>query len=73
MKAVIRQFSAAGDTVLMEYDTETANMDEVNTFIRGLEKQTGGKAFDFKTSLPLDGPVNREHTDVLILHPICGG
>lgn len=73
MKARISQFSAAGDTTLLEYDTETANMDEVNAFIQKLESTTGGKAFDLTTGGPLDGPVNREHTEVLILHPICGG
>lgn len=73
MKATVRQFSSRGDDVLLEYDTETADLAEVNATIEQLERQCGGKAFDYKTGEPLDGKLTREQTDVLILQPICGG
>lgn len=73
MRATVRQFTAAGDTILMEYDTETADMAEVNQAIASLEASTGGKAFDYQTGEALDGRITKEQTDVLLVTPICGG
>lgn len=74
MKARIRKFSGAGDSTLMEYETSTVDMAEVNRAIEGFEKQAGGKAFDFNSGEPLGpGGATREQTDILIVNPICGG
>lgn len=72
MKAVVKMFDPSGDKVLMEWDTETANMDEVNAYIDKVEKETGGRAFDLDSGNAVDN-ATRENTDIAVVRPIAGG
>jgi hypothetical protein len=72
MKAKILTFSPVGDTTLLEYDPETADMDEVNRLIAEYEAQTGAQPFDMATGERLE-KVTREQQEVLMVHPIAGG
>lgn len=70
--AQVKMFSARGDDVLLEFDPETADMQEVNAFVDKLEKETGGRAFDMNTGEAVTR-VGRETGDVLVVRPISGG
>lgn len=72
MKAEIKMFSGAGDTVLMEYDTDTADMKEVNRFVHSLEKGASGRAFDLDTGEAISN-VTRDNADIAVIRPIAGG
>lgn len=72
MKAVVRAFSASGDTTYLEYNTETADMQEVNAFVNSLEAQLGGRAFDFSTGEAVD-KVTPEIREVMIVRGLAGG
>jgi hypothetical protein len=77
VKAKVITFSSQGDTTLAEWDTETAtdvDMQEVNRVITQYEKQTGAQPFDIATTGErIEGPITREHQEVLMVHPIAGG
>lgn len=72
MKQEVTIFSAAGHDVLLEYETETADMKEVNRVVDELEKSVGGKAFSLATGEAVDH-VTPETRDVTIVRPIAGG
>ena len=72
MKARILTFSSAGDTTLVEYDPETADMEEINKFIAEYEVKTGAQPFDLTTGERID-KVTRDQKEVLMVHPIAGG
>jgi hypothetical protein len=72
MNAKILTFSPVGDTTLLEYDPETADMDEVNRLIADYEAQTGAQPFDMATGERLER-VTRDQQEVLMVHPIAGG
>lgn len=72
MKACVRKFDGSGDTVVLEYDTETADMEAVNTFIDNLEKEMYGTAFDLTTGSQVD-KATKENTDIAVLPAWCGG
>lgn len=72
MKAQVKMYSSRGHDVLLEYDTETANMTEVNTFVDRLEEQFGGRAFSDKTSEVVN-KITPETGDVTFVRPIAGG
>lgn len=72
MRAKVNIFSAAGDTTLLEYDTETADMAEVNKLIDTFERDAPGVAIDAKTSLPLD-IITPDVEEVLIVRNLVGG
>jgi len=72
MKAKILTFSAHGDTTLLEYDPSTADMDEVNRVIAEYEAKTGAQPFDMATGERIE-KVNRQQSEVLMVHPIAGG
>lgn len=70
--AKVKEFSTRGDDVLLEYDQETANMEEVNAFVDNLEKKSGGRAFSEATGNAVE-KIDRETGDVLLIRPIAGG
>ena len=72
MKAKILTFSSHGDTTLLEYHAETADMEEVNKLIAEYEAKTGAQPFDMATGERLE-KVTREQNEVLMVHPIAGG
>lgn len=72
MKAKILTFSPVGDTTLLEYDTETVDMEEVNRVIAEYETKTGAQPFDMATGELIE-KVTREQQEVLMVHPIAGG
>ena len=72
MKAKILTFSSQGDTTVLEYDPETADMEEVNKLIAEYEAKTGAQPFDMATGERLE-KVTREQNEVLMVHPIAGG
>jgi hypothetical protein len=72
MNAKVVTFSSHGDTTLLEYDPETADMEEVNRVIAEYEAKTGAQPFDMATGERLE-KVTREQNDVLMVHPIAGG
>jgi hypothetical protein len=72
MNARILTFSSDGDTTLLEYDPEIADMEEVNKVIAEYEAKTGAQPFDMATGERLD-KVTREQNEVLMVHPIAGG
>lgn len=65
-------FSSRGDTALLEYDPETADMEEVNKAIDQLEQTYGGKAFSLASGERAE-TVTRETTDVSIVRQLAGG
>lgn len=72
MKARILTFSSEGDSTLIEYDPETADMEKVNKVIAEYEIQTGAQPFDLETGERV-GVITREHKEVLMVRPIAGG
>lgn len=70
--AKVKIVSGNGDEVLLDYDPKTANMKEVNTYIKNLEKSTGGRTFS-ETSGNIVTRVEPETGDVLHIRPIAGG
>jgi len=72
MKAKILTFSSHGDTTVLEYDPETADMEEVNKLVAEYEAKTGAQPFDMATGERLE-KVTREQNEVLMVHPIAGG
>lgn len=70
--AKVKVFSANGDDTLLEYDPQTANMDEVNAFVDNLERKSGGRAFAEATGNAVE-KIDRETGDVLLIRPISGG
>ncbi len=72
MKAAVKMFDGTGDKVLMEYDTETADMAEVNAFIDKVEKDVGGRAFDLNSGHEVT-TATRENTEIAVVRPIAGG
>ena len=72
MTAKIQTFSSHGDRTLLEYDLETADMDEVNRVIAEYEAKTGTQPFDMATGERIE-KVTSEQREVLMVHPIAGG
>lgn len=72
MKAKILAFSSHGDATLLEYDPETADIDEVNSVLAEYEAKTGAQPFDLATGERIK-KVTREQKEVLMVHPIAGG
>src|SRR5229473_2546961 len=72
MNAKILTFSSHGDTTLLEYDPETADMEEINRVIAEYEAKTGAQPFDMATGERIP-KVTREQNEVLMVHPIAGG
>ncbi len=72
MTAKIQTFSSHGDTTLLEYDPETADMDEVNKVIAEYEAKTGAQPFDMATGERIR-KITSEQREVLMVHPIAGG
>jgi len=72
MKAKTLTFSSHGDTTLLEYDPEIADMEEVNKLIAEYEAKTGAQPFDMATGERLE-KVTREQNEILMVHPIAGG
>lgn len=72
MIAKILTFSSVGDTTLLEYNPETADMEEVNRVIAEYEAKTGAQPFDMTTGERIE-KVTREQQEVLMVHPIAGG
>ena len=72
MNATILTFSSHGDTTLLEYDPETADMQEINRVIAKYEAKTGAQPFDMATGERIQ-KVTREQNEVLMVHPIAGG
>jgi len=72
MKAKILTFSPAGDTTLLDYDPEIADMEEVNRVIAEYEAKTGAQPFDMAAGERIE-KVTREQQEVLMVHPIAGG
>ena len=72
MNARILTFSSEGDTTLIEYDPETADMEKVNNVIAEYEVKTGAQPFDLETGERV-AKVTREHKEVLLVRPIAGG
>ena len=72
MNAKILTFSSRGDTTLLEYDPETADMEEINRVIAEYEAKTGAQPFDMATGERVQ-KVTREQNEVLMVHPIAGG
>ena len=59
MKAKILTFSSHGDTTVLEYDPETADMEEVNKLVAEYEAKTGAQPFDMATGERLEGASHR--------------
>ena len=72
MNAKIVTFSPHGDSTLLEYDPETADMEEINKVIAEYEAKTGAQPFDMATGEPIE-KVTRQQNEVLMVHPIAGG
>ncbi len=72
MNAKILTFSSDGDTTLLEYDSATADMEEVNKVIAEYEAKTGAQPFDMATGERIE-KVTREQNEILMVHPIAGG
>lgn len=72
MKAQILPFSCWGDTTLLEYDSTTADMEEVNRVTAKYEAKTGAQSFDLATGERIE-KITREQNEVLMVHPIAGG
>ena len=72
MNAKILTFSSHGDTTLLEYDHETADMEEINRVIAEYEAKTGAQPFDMTTGERVQ-KVTREQNEVLMVPPIAGG
>jgi hypothetical protein len=72
MNAKILTFSSHGDTTLLEYDPETADMEEINRVIAEYEAKTGAQPFDMATGERVQ-KVTREQNEVLMVPPIAGG
>lgn len=72
MNAKIVTFSSQGDSTILEYDPETADMEKVNEVIAEYEARTGAQPFDMVTGERID-EVTREQKEVLMVHPIAGG
>src|SRR5258708_19165602 len=72
MNAKILTFSSHGDTTLLKYDPETADMQEINRVIAKYEAKTGAQPFDMATGERIQ-KVTREQNEVLMVHPIAGG
>jgi hypothetical protein len=72
MNAKILAFSSHGDTTLLEYDPETADMEEINRVIAEYEAKTGAQPFDMATGERIQ-TVTREQNEVLMVYPIAGG
>jgi hypothetical protein len=72
MTAKIVTFSSRGDTTLLEYDPETAEMDEVNKLISEYEAKTGAQPFDMATGERIE-KLTREQNEVVMVHPVAGG
>ena len=72
MNAKILTFSSHGDTTLLEYDPETADLEEINRVIAQYEATTGAQPFDMATGERIQ-KVTREQNEVLMVHPIAGG
>ncbi len=72
MTAKIQTFSSHGDRTLLEYDLETADMDEVNRVIAEYEVKTGAQPFDMATGERIE-KVTSEQREVLMVRPIAGG
>lgn len=70
--AKIVKFSPQGDTTLLEYDPETADMEEVNRQVAEYEVRTGAQPFDITTGERIDR-ITRKQSEVLMVHPIAGG
>jgi hypothetical protein len=70
--AKIVKFSPHGDTVLLEYDQATADMEEVNRQVGEYEVETGAQAFDMATGERIHR-ITREQDEILMVHPIAGG
>jgi hypothetical protein len=70
--ARILRFSQMGDTTILEYDPATADMEEVNRVIAEYERRTGAQPFDMSTGERI-GKIEREHDEVVMVHPIAGG
>jgi hypothetical protein len=68
----VKLFTARGHDVLLEYEPETADMQEVNAAIDQLERQHAGKAFSLSTGERVE-TVTPETRDVTIIRPIAGG
>ena len=72
MKAKIVTFSRHGDSTLLEYDPETADMEEINKVIAEYEAKTGAQPFDMATGERIE-KMTRQQNEVLMVHPIAGG
>ena len=72
MKAQVKMYSTRGHDVLLEYDTDTANMKEVNAFVDNLEKTMGGRTFSDATNEVVN-KITPETGDVTFVRPIAGG
>ena len=72
MKAQVKMYSSRGHDVLLEYDTDTANMKEVNAFVDDLEKTMGGRTFSDATNEVVN-KITPETGDVTFVRPIAGG
>jgi len=72
MKAQVKMYSTRGHDVLLEYDTDTANMKEVNAFVDDLEKTMGGRTFSDATNEVVN-KITPETGDVTFVRPIAGG
>jgi hypothetical protein len=72
MKSKIVTFSSHGDTILLEYDPETADLEEINRVIAEYEAKTGAQPFDMATGERIQ-KVTREQNEVLMVYPIAGG
>jgi hypothetical protein len=70
--ATIKTVSGKGDETLLDYDPKTANMKEVNQYIKNLEKETGGRTFTDPGG-ELVTKITPETGDVLHIKPIAGG
>jgi hypothetical protein len=70
--ARILRFSPQGDTTILEYDPETADMEQVNRTIAEYERKTGAQPFDLATGERVT-EVTRKQNEVVMVHPIAGG
>jgi len=72
MSAKIVTFSNYGDSTLLEYDPETADMEQINNAIAEYEAKTGAQPFDMETGERVE-KVTRQQKEVLMVYPIAGG
>jgi hypothetical protein len=68
MNARVLTFSSHGDTTLLEYDTATADMEEVNRVIAEYGAKTGAHPFDTATGERIQ-KVTRDQNEVLMVIP----